>query len=33
MYNNLEVRANASNKLYYLRQDIKPFFTFYTKFN
>jgi hypothetical protein len=33
MYNNLEARANAANKLYSLRQGTKLFSTFYTKFN
>jgi hypothetical protein len=33
MYNNLEVRANALNKLYFLRQGTKFFSTFYTEFD
>jgi hypothetical protein len=33
MYDNLEARANAANKLYSLRQGTKLFFTFYTEFD
>jgi hypothetical protein len=33
VYNNLEARANAANKLYSLRQGIKLFSIFYAEFN
>jgi hypothetical protein len=33
MYDNLEARANAANKLYSLRQGTKLFSIFYTKFD